>query len=472
MRLSLIVGILPALLLSCTPVSRITVDPFVAEDALPPSGYNPVYMAGAVPFTGTERNARLSIDRVIQIDTARTQIAVHYLDENGFHLTGAGTGGSKGRWCVLVDSVNGSSNVLRPGQYEATEQNDTTPVAFSIVLDHSGSMGNERARILQSAINDVIREKLPQDGIAVARFDSRTGVERSLARDRNPIQENGLEGFGGLTAIWDGTSRGIDELKSSLASQVFPRRAVVVFTDGSDNSSAKTIEQLVPTARASGIQIYTVAFGIHIGAADEQRLGRLAALTGGKYYKIYGRDEFRFVFQDIYRRFKSYYLFSFDLSAKGIHSISIKLCNQSDGLVARTVIDNRTGDSALRIPMPAYTPPPIMLTFDELLFEKGSARLRPEITSQLDVIRDYMMDDPGLSATVEGHTSNTMGTPVGTLIKLSRQRANAVVNYLVQKGIPAGRLTAMGHGPNHPIAPQSPDAAAARNRRVEVYFRK
>ena len=49
----------------------------------------------------------------------------------------------------------------------------------------------------------------------------------------------------------------------------------------------------------------------------------------------------------------------------------------------------------------------------------------------------------------------------------SRRRAQAVVDYLARAGILAGRLTAVGYGESHPLAPNDSDEDRARNRRIE-----
>jgi len=53
-------------------------------------------------------------------------------------------------------------------------------------------------------------------------------------------------------------------------------------------------------------------------------------------------------------------------------------------------------------------------------------------------------------------------------LKLSQQRAEAVKNYLIKKGIATGRLTAKGYGATAPVADNSTNEGKQMNRRTEV----
>jgi len=89
--------------------------------------------------------------------------------------------------------------------------------------------------------------------------------------------------------------------------------------------------------------------------------------------------------------------------------------------------------------------PVIVITFD---FE--SATLAGEFTDQLDVLIRFMKKNTNFNFEISGHT-DSKGDDAYNL-NLSRQRARAVKNYMVSKGIAAGRLTTVGKGAKEPIA--------------------
>jgi outer membrane protein OmpA-like peptidoglycan-associated protein len=66
---------------------------------------------------------------------------------------------------------------------------------------------------------------------------------------------------------------------------------------------------------------------------------------------------------------------------------------------------------------------------------------------------------------LSGHTDSKGSDKYN--LKLSKERAEAVFNYLVSKGIDEKRLTHKGYGAKQPIADNATDAGRAKNRRVE-----
>lgn len=101
-----------------------------------------------------------------------------------------------------------------------------------------------------------------------------------------------------------------------------------------------------------------------------------------------------------------------------------------------------------------------------IYFDFASAVLRPESAAAIDEIVAWHTANRARALVIEGHTDDRGGDAVNT--PLSERRAAAVVAALVQKGVPAGRLTAKGLGSRAPVAPNGSEAGRARNRRVSV----
>ena len=101
-----------------------------------------------------------------------------------------------------------------------------------------------------------------------------------------------------------------------------------------------------------------------------------------------------------------------------------------------------------------------------IYFDTGKSVVKPESNPSLDEITKLLKQNAGLMLYVVGHTDN-----VGNLesnVKLSADRADAVVKALVGKGVAASRLKAAGVGPYCPVASNQTDEGKAKNRRVEL----
>ena len=95
-------------------------------------------------------------------------------------------------------------------------------------------------------------------------------------------------------------------------------------------------------------------------------------------------------------------------------------------------------------------------------FKTGDAAT---ITS-LDAMREILVNYPNAKFSIEGHTDSDGSDKLNQ--KLSEDRANAVRNALIEKGIKAENLTAVGFGESKPIASNKTKAGKAQNRRTEV----
>ena len=99
-------------------------------------------------------------------------------------------------------------------------------------------------------------------------------------------------------------------------------------------------------------------------------------------------------------------------------------------------------------------------------FKSGSAKLTASSNKTLNNIVKLMKKLPNVNLEIQGHTDDVGKAEKNK--KISEQRAQAVVKYLVKKGIDADRLRAVGYGPDMPIADNKTKKGRALNRRVEL----
>lgn len=100
-----------------------------------------------------------------------------------------------------------------------------------------------------------------------------------------------------------------------------------------------------------------------------------------------------------------------------------------------------------------------------IFFDVNQFSLKPASNSELNKLVSFLKSQPTLRIEVSGHTDNTGDKKANGI--LSEQRAKAVVNFLVENGIPASRMTYKGYGDSKPVATNDTEEGRAQNRRTE-----
>lgn len=102
----------------------------------------------------------------------------------------------------------------------------------------------------------------------------------------------------------------------------------------------------------------------------------------------------------------------------------------------------------------------------EVLFGFDKAVIKPEAYPLLDDVFGILTKNPNLIVVFEGHTDST--GPEAYNLNLSERRAQAVMAYMLEKGIPSGQMAAVGYGETQPAANNDTREGRAINRRVEI----
>jgi outer membrane protein OmpA-like peptidoglycan-associated protein len=110
------------------------------------------------------------------------------------------------------------------------------------------------------------------------------------------------------------------------------------------------------------------------------------------------------------------------------------------------------------------------LVLNNIFFKTGKSTLLPESYKELDDIADFLKEGTVSLIEISGHTDNEGAESFNE--KLSRDRAQAVVNYLISKGIKPTMLQAKGYGESRPLDTNSTPEGRKNNRRVEFLVLK
>ena len=129
-----------------------------------------------------------------------------------------------------------------------------------------------------------------------------------------------------------------------------------------------------------------------------------------------------------------------------------------------TANDGRGGTAQSTITIPVMRRQPI--TFEDVHFDFDMSTLKPEAIRILDDAVMKLQANPTLNVTIEGHT-DSVGTAEYNL-SLGERRANAVRNYLLDRGVAASRMRTVSYGEERPIASNDTADGRAMNRRAHI----
>lgn len=102
----------------------------------------------------------------------------------------------------------------------------------------------------------------------------------------------------------------------------------------------------------------------------------------------------------------------------------------------------------------------------DVTFDTGSATVRPGLYSEIDRVANVLKQYPDTVIRVEGHT-DSVGSETSNM-ELSKRRATAVKNLLVQRGVADSRIEVVGFGETMPVATNDNEVGRSKNRRVEI----
>jgi outer membrane protein OmpA-like peptidoglycan-associated protein len=108
----------------------------------------------------------------------------------------------------------------------------------------------------------------------------------------------------------------------------------------------------------------------------------------------------------------------------------------------------------------------VAIEVKDIFYDYNKYNIRPDAAIRLDTLVQTLVDNPKISIELSSHT-DSRGKDAYNL-KLSQQRAEAAVAYIVSKGIAKARITAKGYGETRPVVPNAKtEEEFQRNRRTE-----
>jgi VWFA-related protein len=181
---------------------------------------------------------------------------------------------------------------LTEGQFQIFDDNVQQPlklfkredvaVSLGLIIDSSGSMRDKRARVESAAIT-LVKESNKEDEVFIVNFNDEAFLDQDFTSDIKKM-ENGLSKIDsrGGTAMRDAIRMSIDHEKEKAKRD---KRVLLVVTDGDDNASMVSLENLVREAQGSDVVIYAIGLLSEEEKREAKRAKRalltLTEATGG-----------------------------------------------------------------------------------------------------------------------------------------------------------------------------------------------
>jgi len=249
------------------------------------------------------------------VDTREVDLYVSVSDKDGKPISGI----PKSAFKVFetVGAGAGARSVEQP--IKAFNQTDV-PVSMGIVIDNSGSMRDKRANV-NAASMGLVKASNPSDEVFIIGFNDSAYMDQEFTSDTKLLEAalDKTESRGG-TAMRDAIHLALDYMKGLCSTCTAKgakrdKKVILVITDGNDNTSDETLEQLVREARQSGVLIYA------IGLLDQEILGEeraakralkaLAEASGGLDYYPKNLAEVEKITPQVAKEIRSQYLLAY-----------------------------------------------------------------------------------------------------------------------------------------------------------------
>jgi Ca-activated chloride channel homolog len=213
----------------------------------------------------------------IRVDTTMVLIPVAVTDPIGRFVTAL----DKENFKLLEDKVE--QEILQFSSEDA-------PLSIGIVFDTSGSMGAKLQKS-REAVKQFMKTANPEDEFFLVQFNDRPELVVGFTPDTEEIQNRLMfVQSKGRTALLDGVYMAMNEMKKARN----PRKAILIISDGGDNSSRYTESEVKNAVREADVQIY--AIGIFEPLASRGRtpeelsgpalLGEITEQTGGRHFNV------------------------------------------------------------------------------------------------------------------------------------------------------------------------------------------
>lgn len=229
--------------------------------------------------------------------------------------------------CIVTDPMGRLVTGLEKSNFFVYEDNkpetitsfstQDAPVSIGIIFDMSGSMADKILRARDSIL-EFLKTSNPQDEYFVIAFNDRPQLIEDFTSSTEKIEERLANVRAGhRTALLDAIYYGLDKMKQAK----YPRKALLVVSDGGDNRSRYTEGEVREAVRESDVQIFSIGIFDPDAPTPEERMGPLllndiSDSSGGRLFRVDDLDEMGDVAEKISAELRNEYVIGYSPANK------------------------------------------------------------------------------------------------------------------------------------------------------------
>jgi Ca-activated chloride channel homolog len=185
---------------------------------------------------------------------------------------------------------------------------ESAPISVGILFDVSGSMkDNNNINSAKSAIKRFLQEGNAEDEYFLVTFNQNTKLVQGFTSESSVIQNDiAFKNPGGTTALFDAVYMGLDEIRKGRNE----KKALILITDGEDNSSRYTISEVREFAKESDVQVYAIGEEGKL-AYGRSEIQSIVELSGGRAFFPNNFNELDYYIDLIHAELRNQYILGY-----------------------------------------------------------------------------------------------------------------------------------------------------------------
>jgi len=224
----------------------------------------------------------------VKLSTELVSVRVTVTDQSGRAVEGL----SKDNFKVFEDKVEQSVSFFN---------DEDAPASIGIVFDTSNSMSAGKIRLAREALAHFIQTSHEQDEYFLIGFDSTPHLLLDGARDGQAVLDRFNNVYPkGRTALYDAVYLGVEKVSRG----VYPKRAIILISDGEDNHSRRGFDDLRRRLQESDVAIYSIGISGNSPSAKSRvttssplLMDKLASISGGKSFWLRNAEKMNEAFE-------------------------------------------------------------------------------------------------------------------------------------------------------------------------------